>query len=118
MEPRQIPSDIDSLDAYFRVHGHPDAEAPDAPHLRGNARVPGGMSGVLVTLPMPHEAKAHLILSAAMTIHALIAEMVDATSGRECNAFDEALVHSEHVVDHLGAAIRARAEALRLAAAE
>lgn len=127
MPGQQIPSDIDSLGSYMRLHGLP-AEAPDAPWLRHATRLygtcptvqqmraPGGMSGTI--LPMPHEAKAHMLLSAARMLKALIAEMADATMGAECHAYDEAHVHAEHVVDQLGAAVRARDEAVQPAAAE
>ena len=118
MESLQFPSDITSLDDYIAAHGLPttDAENPDAPHLRGNARVPGGMSGVV--LYPAHETQARLLVSAVSAVQSILARMVDTTTGRECNCYDEALVHAEHVLDHARAAIRARDEALRLAAAE
>lgn len=119
MQPRQIPSDITSLDDYIAAHGLPtsDAENPDAPHLRG-MRVPGGMSGVVIPMPGSHEAKAMLVILAAKALQQIISELADATIGRECHAYDEALTHSQHLVDQVEAAPRARDEAFRLAAAE
>ena len=109
MDGQQIPSDIDSLDAYLRAHPLPlsDAEAPAALHLTG-MRVGGGMSGTTIQAPLPHERMAQLLVLGIAAAQAVANELADATAGRECHAYDECLVHLANAFDHAQAAVRAR----------